>query len=37
MNENFYILIEILLECVRYGPIDNDPEFVKILTWGRIS
>ena len=37
MNEKFYILIDILLEFVRNGPIGNDPELVQILTWRRIS
>ena len=35
MNENVWILIRISLQFVPYGPINNIPALVQIMTWRR--
>ena len=37
MNEKFCILIEISLNFVPDGPIDNIPALVQIMAWRRIG
>ena len=37
LNEKFCILIRISLKFVHKGPVDNNPELVKIMTWYRIG
>ena len=36
-DENFDILIKVLLKFVYNGPIDNNPAWVQIMAWHRIG